>query len=59
MKSNDRTLNTQVDGLVEAVLTQEEQAALTPDRVIELLKEGNARFSGGEVTLRNHKEQVR
>lgn len=59
MKPKDRILNTQVDGLVEAVLTQEEQEALTPDGVIELLKEGSARFSSGEVTLRNHKEQVR
>jgi len=59
MKPKDRILNTQVDGLVEAVLTQEEQEALTPDGVIELLKEGNARFSSGQVTLRNHKEQVR
>lgn len=59
MKPKDRILNTQVDGLVEAVLTQEEQEALTPDGVIELLKQGNARFSSGEVTLRNHKEQVR
>lgn len=59
MEPKDRVLNTQVDGLVEAVLTQEEQEALTPDGVIELLKEGNSRFSNGEVTLRNHKEQVR
>lgn len=59
MKTKDGTLNTQVEGLVETVLTREEQAALTPDRVIGILKEGNARFSSGEVTLRNHKEQVR
>jgi carbonic anhydrase len=59
MTQKNRILNTQVDGLVEAVLTQEEQEALTPDDVIELLKEGNARFSSGKVTLRNHKEQVR
>jgi carbonic anhydrase len=52
-------VNTQVGGLVEKVLTQEEQDRLTPTRVLELLKEGNERFANGEVTLRNHKEQVR
>jgi carbonic anhydrase len=59
MKSEDRVLDTQADGLVETVLTQEEQAALTPDCVIDLLKEGNARFARGEMTLRNHKAQIR
>ncbi len=59
MKKQSSTLNTQTDGLVENVLTQEEQASLTPARVIDLLKEGNKRFVNGEVTLRNHKEQIR
>ena len=59
MTKQSSTLNTQADGLVENVLTQEEQASLTPARVIELLKEGNKRFVNGEVTLRNHKEQIR
>lgn len=54
-----QTINTQVEGLVEAVLTQEEQSQLTPDKVLELLREGNQRFVSSEVTLRNHKEQVR
>lgn len=59
MKKPDSTVNTQVEGLVESVLTKEEQARLTPARVLELLKEGNKRFVKGEVTLRNHKEQIR
>jgi len=59
MTKQSNTLNTQTDGLVENVLTQEEQASLTPARVMELLKEGNKRFVNGEVTLRNHKEQNR
>ena len=59
MKKPDSTVNTQVEGLVEGVLTKEEQARLTPARVLELLKEGNKRFVKGEVTLRNHKEQIR
>jgi len=59
MKKTDSILNTQKEGLVEKVLTQEEQAILTPAKVMELLKEGNKRFANGEVTLRNHKEQIR
>lgn len=46
-------------GLVEEVLTKEEQANLTPDRVVALLTEGNDRFVSGELTLRNHNEQIR
>jgi len=46
-------------GLVEEVLTEEEQAALTPDMVIQSLKEGNGRFMRNDLTTRNHSEQVR
>ncbi len=59
MKNQTDTLNVPTRGLIENVLTREEQAGLTPERVLELLKEGNERFAGGELTLRNHKEQVR
>jgi len=45
--------------LVEEVLTEEEQAALTPDMVIQSLKEGNGRFMRNDLTTRNHSEQVR
>lgn len=45
--------------LVERVLTQEEQQALTPDQVLRLLKEGNQRFVTGTVTSRDHSAQVR
>ncbi len=55
----NQLLNTKVKGLVEDVLTKEQQDELTPARVRALLEEGNARFAAGEVTLRNHKEQVR
>ena len=55
----NQIFNTQVEGLVEDVLTKEQQDQLTPSHVRELLGEGNARFVAGEVTLRNHKEQVR
>jgi carbonic anhydrase len=45
--------------LVEAVLSAEEQAALTPDMVIDILKEGNKRFEEGTLTARDHSAQVR
>jgi carbonic anhydrase len=46
-------------GLVEKVMTKEEQSALTPDQVIKTLDEGNMRFRNNDLTLRNHSEQVR
>ena len=46
-------------GLIEDVLTKEEQDALTPDEVIEVLKTGNIRFTNNDLTARNHSEQVR
>jgi len=45
--------------LVEEVLTKEQQDALTPDDVIELLKEGNNRFMNNDLTARDHSKQVR
>lgn len=46
-------------GVVEEVLTQEEQDALTPDMVIQSLKEGNERFMRNDLTARDHSAQVR
>ncbi|MEO8047100.1 MAG: carbonic anhydrase family protein [Nitrospirota bacterium] len=46
-------------GLVEHVLTKEEQAKLSPADVIAALKGGNARFVAGELTVRNHQAQIR
>jgi carbonic anhydrase len=45
--------------LVETVLTQEEQAKLTPNEVLALLKNGNQRFVGGTLTSRDHSAMVR
>lgn len=50
---------TDQDGLIEEVLTQEQQEKLTPAEVVRLLKQGNGRFVAGEVTIRNHKAQIR
>lgn len=49
----------EVKGLVEDVLSKEEQDALTPDQVIQSFKEGNQRFVKNDLTARNHSEQVR
>lgn len=46
-------------GLVEKVLTAEEQAALNPKKVLEILKTGNERFVNNDLTARDHSEQVR
>jgi carbonic anhydrase len=48
-----------VIGLVEDVLTKAEQDALTPDMVIQSLKEGNDRFMQNDLTARDHSSQVR
>ncbi len=53
------SMSTDRDGLIEDVLTQEQQAKLTPKEVIDLLRVGNGRFVAGEVTVRNHKAQIR
>jgi carbonic anhydrase len=42
-----------------AVQTQASQAAITPDAVLARLKEGNARFTGGRMHLRDLKAQVK
>jgi len=47
------------EGLTEKVLTKAEQDLLTPTQVIEMLREGNARFVAGELTVRNHRAQIR
>ena len=41
------------------VMTAEEQAALTPDEVLRQFKAGHERFISGQLTTRNHSEQVR
>jgi carbonic anhydrase len=43
----------------DKVLTAEEQKALTPDQVIESLKEGNKAFMANDLTDRDHSAMVR
>ncbi|KPM32768.1 Carbonic anhydrase [Croceitalea dokdonensis DOKDO 023] len=45
--------------LVESVLTKEEQEALTPNEVFEMLRAGNERFVRSELTARDHSVQIR
>lgn len=54
-----KPVSTDRDGLIEDVLTKEQQDKLTPDTVLKMLQEGNERFVAGEVTVRNHKAQIR
>ena len=44
---------------VERVLSQAEQAALTPEQVLTVLKQGNKRFLSGTITSRDHSALVR
>lgn len=44
---------------VERVLTKDERDKLTPDEVIEMLKDGNDRFVSNTLTSRDHSKQVR
>jgi carbonic anhydrase len=45
--------------LVEKVLTAEEQKQLSPEQVLQSLKDGNKRFTAGSLTLRDHSKQIR
>jgi carbonic anhydrase len=45
--------------LREKVLTAAEQQALTPDTVIERLKQGNERYVTNDLTARDHSSMVR
>jgi len=44
---------------LRGVLTAEQQAALTPDAVLDELLSGNRRFVADDLTQRNHSERVR
>jgi carbonic anhydrase len=45
--------------LKEKVLTRAEQDALTPDKVIQILQEGNRRYINNDLTQRDHSALVR
>jgi carbonic anhydrase len=45
--------------LIERVLSEEEQKRLTPDEVLQSLRDGNKRYTSGNLTLRDHSKQIR
>jgi len=45
--------------LVEKVTTAEEQRALSPDTILQRLKDGNKRFADNNITARDHSKMVR
>jgi len=45
--------------LTNTVLTKEEQSRLTPQKVLEILKEGNEEFINDNLTIRNNSQRVR
>jgi carbonic anhydrase len=52
-------INTDLQPRVERVLTKEERDLLKPDDVLQILKEGNGRFTAGMLTKRDHSAMVR
>ena len=52
-------MSTDQQGMTQRVLTREEQDDLTPAAAVELLRAGNARFVCGDMTVRNHRTQIR
>jgi carbonic anhydrase len=58
---DDQTSAASPDGkpLLERVLTEEERDKLTPNDVLQMLKDGNQRFVSGTLTIRDHSKHVR
>jgi carbonic anhydrase len=47
------------NSLVNKILTAEEQLKLTPDEVLNVLKQGNREFAENSLTIRNNTERIR
>ena len=60
-RSDDQTsaTNPDIKPRIERVLTKEDRDKLTPDEVLQVLKDGNQRFLSGTLTSRDHSKQVR
>jgi carbonic anhydrase len=58
-KTEDKPTPSASTPLREKVLTAEEQKALTPDTVLQSLKDGNKRFVHNDLTARDHSAMVR
>lgn len=57
--ADEPLLLTSEQRLLEKVLSKQEQTDLTPDKVIAMLKEGNAYYTTNELTARNYPKQVK
>ena len=58
-KNDTKEATSKLVPLKEKVLTAEEQKVLTPDYVIQSLKDGNKRYMKNDLTLRDHSALVR
>ena len=59
IKSETKESTTEETQPLTNVMTQEDQAALTPQMVLQDFKDGNVRYHSGTITKRNHTEQIR
>jgi len=57
-QSDSSQADSSTEQLNEDVLTQEDQQALTPEEILEDLKEGNQRFVSNNLTPQNYQAQV-
>ena len=57
--SNPPEGNTKDQAINNHILTAQEQAALSPDAVLDILKKGNQDFVNGALTVRNNSERIR
>lgn len=59
-KVNEDEINIEKEHILDnKILTKEEQSKLTPDQVLDILKEGNKEFTEDNLTVRNTSERVR
>lgn len=56
-ENNGKSIDAALTG--RHVMTKAEQAALTPEQVLQEFKEGNQRFKNGNITQREHSEEIR
>lgn len=59
MENITKSENLAQESLSNKVLTAQEQANLTPDKVLDILKQGNKEFMQDELTVRNNTERIR
>src|SRR5210317_1512205 len=59
-KEKKKSLETKIKSeMIEKVLSKEDQDALTPNKVTQILLEGNSRYMKNELSTRNYPAQVK